>query len=268
MKKLVALFTLMLMPLLGSAQNQYFEGELVYNNFENHSKIVLKLSKGMAYNGKRTVRVLMKGSVVHIIDEMLHFHTLLIPDENKAIIFNDYLKRGQQFPYNEYMKTYLSQYSISKDKVKGTFTKTGEKEQVLGHTCDLLKGKVSASSVKTDLEAWVLPDYKIHDSYRCVVYGMDIDGLALKWAYKTVGKIPLIGEMRSYVLSELVEINARKVTDAEIKVPEGFTIVESTSPFKVLGLYKDTKKYMKEHGMYPDDLEKEVTYKTEDEWSF
>ena len=173
--------------------------------------------------------------LVHIIDEMLHFHTLLIPDENKAIIFNDYLKRGQQFPYNEYMKTYLSQYSISKDKVKGTFTKTGEKEQVLGHTCDLLKGKVSASSVKTDLEAWVLPDYKIHDSYRCVVYGMDIDGLALKWAYKTVGKIPLIGEMRSYVQSELVEINARKVTDAEIKVPEGFTIVESTSPFKVLG---------------------------------
>lgn len=60
MKKLVALFTFLLTALLGSAQNTYFEGELVYNNFENHSKIVLNLSKGMAYNGKRTVRVLLK----------------------------------------------------------------------------------------------------------------------------------------------------------------------------------------------------------------
>ena len=132
MRKITAIFTFLLTALTGSAQNKYFEGELVYNNFENHSKIVLKLSKGMAYNGKRTVRVLMKGSVVHIIDEVLHFHTLLVPEENKAIIFNDFLKRGQQFPYNEYVKTYLSQYSISKDKVKGTFTKTGETEQVLG----------------------------------------------------------------------------------------------------------------------------------------
>ena len=268
MKKLTALFTFLLTVLLGSAQNKYFEGELVYNNFENHSKIVLKLSKGMAYNGKRTVRVLMKGSVVHIIDEVLHFHTLLVPDENKAIIYNDFLKRGQQFPYDEYIKTYLSQYSISKDKVKGTFTKTGETEQVLDHTCDLMKGKVSASSVKTDLEAWVLPDYKIHDSYRCVAYGMDVNGLALKWAYKTIGKVPLIGEMRSYVQSELVEMNAREVTDAETSVPENFSIVKSTSPFKVLGLYKDTKKYLKEHGMYPDDIDKEVTYQTEEEWSF
>ena len=268
MKKLTALFIFLLTALLGSAQNKYFEGELVYNNFENHSKIVLKLSKGMAYNGKRTVRVLMKGSVVHIIDEVLHFHTLLVPDENKAIIFNDFLKRGQQFPYNEYVKTYLSQYSISKDKVKGTFLKTGETEQVLDRTCDLLKGKVSAMSVKTDLEAWVLPDYKIYDSYRSVVYGMDIDGLAFKWAYKTIGKVPLIGEMRSYVQSELVEINAREISDAEMNVPEGFSIVESTSPFKVLGLYKDTKKYLKAHNMYPDDIEKEVTYQTEEEWSF
>lgn len=72
MKKLTALFIFLLTALLGSAQNKYFEGELVYNNFENHSKIVLKLSKGMAYNGKRTVRVLMKGSVVHVADRDLH----------------------------------------------------------------------------------------------------------------------------------------------------------------------------------------------------
>lgn len=259
---------LLCFALMAGAQDKFFEGELVYDNFENHSKIVLKLSKGMAYNGKRTVRVLMKGSVVHIIDEVLHFHTLLVPDEKKAIIFSDFLKRGQQFPYDEYVKTYLSQYSISKNKVKGTFAKTGETEQVLDHTCDLLKGKVSASSVKTDIEAWVTPEYKIHDSYRTVVYGMDIEGLALKWAYKTVGKVPLIGEMRSYVQSELREFTPRQVSDAEMSVPEGFTIAESTSPFKVLGLYKDTKKYLKENGMYPDDMEKEVTYQTEEEWSF
>lgn len=268
MKKLFTTFLFLLAALASSAQENYFEGELVYDNFENHSKMVLKLSKGMAYNGKRTVRVLMKGSTIHFIDDVLHFHTLLIPSENKAIIFSDFLKRGQQFPYEDYVKTYLSQYSISKGSVKGTFEKTGQTETILDRSCNVMKGKVAASSVKTDLEAWVTHDYKVYDSYRAFTYGMEVDGIAMKWAYKTVGKIPLLGEARSYVQSELVEMKAREVSAEELSVPEGYKIVESKSPFKVVGLYSDTKKYMKAQGIYPDDIEKEVTYKTEDEWSF
>jgi hypothetical protein len=268
MKKLLTIILFLLTALTSSAQENFFEGELVYDNFENHSKMVLKFSKGMAYNGKRTVRVLMKGSVIHMIDNVLHFHTLLFPDENKAIIFSDFLKRGQQFPYDEYVKTYLSQFSISKGSVKGTFEKTGETEMVRDRSCHIMKGKVSVSGVKTDLEAWVSQEYKIYDSYRTFTFGMDIDGIAMKCAYKTVGKIPLLGEARSYVQSELVEMKTREVTDEELSVPEGYKIVESSSPFKVVGLYNDTRKYMKAQGIYPDDIDKEVTFKTEDEWSF
>lgn len=268
MKKLTTVLLLLCMALMASAQDKYFEGELIYDNFENHSKIVIKLSKGMAYNGKRVVRVLMKGSTIHMIDEVLHFHTLLKPDEDKAIIFSDILERGQEFPYAEYVKEYLSTFSISQGKVKGTFANMGEKEDVLGHSCDLFKGKVSASSVKTDLEAWTTTAFKIHDSFRAIANGMDLEGLALKFAYKTVGKIPLMGEARSYVQSELREMNAREVTDEEISIPASYKLVKSKSPFKVVGLYSDTKKALKARGEYPDEMEQEVTYKTEDEWSF
>ena len=122
-KSIIILSLLMCMCMCvqsGYAQeDNYFEGEIAYRNFENHNKLVLKLSKGMAYNGARDVKILMKGANMHIIDESLHMHTLLLPEENKAVIYNDLLKRGQEFPFNAYVNTYLSALSPNDRVING-----------------------------------------------------------------------------------------------------------------------------------------------------
>ena len=76
--------------------------------------------------------------------------------------------------------------------------------------------------------------------------------------------------MNSFVASEVQEIKERLVSDDEMSVPKNYEIKVSDSPFKVVGLMKDTKKYLKKKKMYPGDAEKDldVTFKIEEEWEF
>ena len=264
--------------LTSHTQNErFFEGDIIYRNFENHNKTVIKFSSGMAYNGSRTVRVIMKGYNIHIIDESMHMHTLLLPNEDKAIIFNDLLKKGQQFPFAEYVNNYLTALSPNDRVVSGTtisskstISDTGIKKDYMGQTCSVYKGQVISNngSSTSEVELWVSSKFDIYKSYWYFLNDIQVPGIALKWTYDTKGKIPLFGQMSSYVASEAKEINERIVADEEMQVPENYDIVVSKSPFKVLSLYRAAKKYLIKNNQYPTQLETDVTYKIEDEWDF
>lgn len=270
------LFSIFVLPISAQSEN-FFEGEIMYRNFENHNKLVIKFSKGMAYNGARNVKVIMKGYNIHIIDESLHMHTLLLPNEDKAIIFNDLLKRGQQFPFSEYVNNYLTSLSPENRTVSGviisstsTIKDTGETKEYKGQICNIYRGQVISNngSATSDVELWVTSKYDIYKCYWYFLNGIHVPGIVLKWTYDTKGKVPLFGQMSSYVASEIKAINERDVAEEEMQVPSGYDIVVSKSPFKVLGLYKDMKKYLMKNKMYPTQLESEVTYKIDDEWDF
>ena len=49
-------------PAKGTA---YFEGALLYRNYEFHSSIIRKYSYGRAYNGERSIKVIMKGGKIY-----------------------------------------------------------------------------------------------------------------------------------------------------------------------------------------------------------
>ena len=258
-------------------EDNYFEGEIAYRNFENHNKLVLKLSKGMAYNGARDVKILMKGANMHIIDESLHMHTLLLPEENKAVIYNDLLKRGQEFPFNAYVNTYLSALSPNDRVINGmtipassTVGNSGNVKEYMDQSCDIYSGKISANNggVTTDVELWISPNYSIYKSYWAFLNGIEVPGIALKWVLDQKGSVPILGKMSSYIASEVKELTERPIADEEMQVPADYNIVASTSPFKVLGLYKDMKKYLTKNKMYPTQQESVVTYKIDDEWEF
>lgn len=74
----------------------YFEGMLLYRNYEFHSPVIRKFSFGNAYNGERSVKVVMKGNKIHIVDESLHMHTIILPDANIGYIYSDVAKQGNQ----------------------------------------------------------------------------------------------------------------------------------------------------------------------------
>lgn len=281
--RLILLFTIIsyAFSLAGYAQSKkHFEGEIVYRNFENHNKLVRKLSKGMAYNGSRTVKVLLKSYNMHIIDESLHIHTLLLPDENKIIVFNDLLKKGQAFSFGTYAESYLSAYSPDPRNISGQIleneysVKKTSKTDYMGQSCDIYKGQITAKTgaggAVCNAEIWVSPQYTIYKSYWYFLNGIQVPGIALKWTTDQHGKVPLLGTMSSYVASEVKEIKERSIADEEMQVPSDCQIVTSDSPFKILRLYKDTRKYLKKNKMYPADAEEdtEVTYKIEEEWDF
>jgi hypothetical protein len=212
----------------------------------------------------------------------MKFHTLLLPSENKVIIYSDYLKRGQQFDYTNYVNTYLGQLSPNdnggsdsdvKSSRTSTVEKTGKKIDYLGQECEIYKGVVTSTvefcdPAVSNIELWVSNKYSIYKSYWSFLYGVQVPGIVTKWSYDQKSKIPLMGTLSSYVASELKEIHERTVSDDEMKVPDGYEIKISSSAFKVLGLYKDNKKYMMKNKIYPTQKESDVTYSIDDKWDF
>ena len=275
---LLTVLTLCVVLFMNAQEKKSFEGEMTYRNFENHNNLVRKFSKGMAYNGARDMKIIIKGYNIHIIDETMHMHTLLLPNENKAIIYNDLLKRGQQFPFSEYVDSYLSAFSPNTRQVSTvtipapeyTIVDTGQKKEYKGEECRIFKGQVIANKggTTTDVELWVSDKYSIFKCYWYFLNGIQVPGVVMKWTYDLKGKVPMMGKMSSYVASEAKDVIEREVSADEMQVPKGYKIVVSKSPFKVLGLYGDTKKYLKKNKMYPGDEDTEVTYQIDDEWDF
>lgn len=257
-----------------------FEGEIVYRNFENHSKMVRRFSSGMAYNGARTVRVIMKGSNMHIIDESLQMHTLLLPEQSKVILYSDCLERGMEFSFGTYVNNYMMSCSPEPRYVSGvkqenkySMNKVSQGE-FNGEICDIYKVDVEAilqaGETIHQAELWVSSKYDVYKCYWYFLNGIEVPGIVLKRTLETNGKVPIFGKMNSFVASEVKEIKERAVSDDEMCVPENYDIKVSDSPFKVVGLMKDTKKYLKKKKMYPGDADKdlEVTYKIDEEWDF
>ncbi len=277
--RFVTLFIFMLLTDLLAYSQTLFEGEINYRNFENHSKAVRKFSKGMAYNGARSVRVLIKGNKVHIIDESMHLSTLLLPDEGYVIIYNDLLKQGLKCSYSNYTMTYMSQYS-PKAYIPGQMKDyevkaTDETTEIQGEPCKLYKGTITtttngASPTVTTVEVWCSTKYKVDPVYQYYLYGVEIPGVAMKWTTDQHGKVPMIGSMDSFVASEVKSITPRTVDDSEMQIPSEYELKLTDSAFKMLGIYEDTKKYLKKNKMYPTDAENdtEVTYQIEEEWDF
>lgn len=256
-----------------------FEGEISYRNFENHSKVVRKVSKGMAYNGVRNVKVIIKGKKMHIRDESIHLNTLLLPDENCVIIYNDLLKRGLKCSYSNYTQTYMAAYGpksydpgLTKEY---TIKPSGEIEIFLGEECEKYKGTVTTSTSASspavaNVEVWCSTKYKVDPVYYCYLNGVEIPGIAMKWTTDQHAKVPLFGSLDSFVASEVKSITPRNVEDSEMQLPSGYELKKTDSPFKMLRIYGDTKKYLKKNKMYPADAdnETEVTYQIEEEWDF
>jgi hypothetical protein len=252
---------------ISAQSNNYFEGDMVYRNFENYSKLTRKLASGSVYNGAKTVKIILKGVNVHIIDETSKMHTLLLPNEDKAIIFCDYIKKGQQFKYSEYVDRYMS--TFSSDRNVSTVKDIGEQKKLMGQDCERYKGVITDNDVAVcDVELFISSKYNVHESYYSFLNGIQVSGIVMKWTWNHSLSMPLFGKMKSYVASEVKEIHERPVSDDEMKVPEGYEIKISSSPFKFLGLFKANNKYMKKNKLYPDQKDSDVTFSVDNDWNF
>lgn len=275
MKKLLFSVLLLMGYTVGAmAQGNFFEGTIKYRTYESHSKVVLKFSAGQAYNGARNTKTVLKGTKAISYDESLNMYTIFDPERSKiTAVFNE-IQEAMEFDFDKYTSTY-SAYSSA----RATYTTepTDETVELLGHTCRkhliTLKPKpingVQANTV-TKIECWITDDYDIYKNYwYAFLYGLELPGITLKYTVDSKGSVPIFGKMSSYVASKVVSIEEGNVSDDLFKVPDGYKLSISESPFKYLKLIKKNIKALKAAKKYPTmAVDESVTFNVDEEWDF
>lgn len=258
-----------------SQQSKVFEGVLEYVGFENHNKKVISWSKGVAYNGVRHTTIMVKGKKVHMIDQSMHIHTILLPEEHTVYYYSDVTCTGLKLNYEKYVASYLSALDPTTENAKtqglqNHVQKRGRKASFDGHDCEIWEGEQKSKFINNTIELWSDECFSVPYDVRAFAFNLPFTGLPVKFTFSQQGKIPIIGKMSSYSAAELTSMTEKEMSDSDFLPSSDINIKVSDSPFKVLGIIKDNTKLLKKQGIYPTDAEKEtdVTYKIEDEWDF
>jgi len=254
--------------------SSYFEGALLYRSYEYHSSVVRKFSYGRAYNGERSIKVTMKGADLHIVDESMHLHTIILPGSNTGYIYSDVAKQGIKASLkflDDYLRVLDPDYQSSNGlKKMSQLRNTGESVDYKGDRCKVYKGyMMHGEDTKTDVEMWYTEKYRVHPSYRYVFGGLNPGGLLRKGIYNQSGKIPLLGSMKSLVSSELVALRSYKVPASEMRPPADIVIRQATDNKQIVDLYKENRSQLKKHKLTPKPKKtSEVKYDLRKQWDF
>ena len=251
-----------------------FEGMLLYRNYEHHNAIVRKFSAGQAYNGERTVKVTLRDNSVHIVDEDMHIHTIVIPEEDKVYMYSDVSKKGFVANGNELKKFFTGNdpdITPYPDMEKSSSLKTtGIQKYYKGDQCQVYAGQITVNdNLLTDVEMWYSDRLLANKSYCQLFNGLPVPGIVRKGIISQTGKLPLLGSLRSTVAYELVALTECKMSDAEFTPPQDITIEPYTKDTQLHSFYKNSSKALKKAKLYPEQVKtKEIDYKIGQEWDF
>ena len=253
---------------------QRFEGALLYRNYEHHSKVIRKFSLGQAYNGERTVKVVVKDNAIHINDESMHMHTIVKPSENKVYIYNDVSNEGLTARAADYLQKYLSVYdpnvSIENIKKTSTLKSTGRSVEYKGDNCKTYEGQLtSGGNMQTDVEMWYSDKLSANSSYKYLFWGLPLNGIVRKGIISQSGSIPLMGKVKSTIATELVAMKKYRVSNAEMMPPSKVKMETLTSDKQLVQFYNNSTKALKKNNLYPKiKKQKDVDYEITQQWDF
>lgn len=276
MNRFLIIMWICLIPVSGMAQKS-FEGELHYRSMENHDNNIIKYSSGMAYNGARNTTYIIKGNKTLHRDECTHMSLLLDPDNNTVILYSDLIKEGMQFNYESYAASYLGSFTKKGPSYMGLkvtptlyrFEPTGKNIDFMNYSTEYIKGRIENKTASTSFDIYRTLSFNMPKTmYAAQMYGIEVDGLIVKIVWEQINIAPGLGELKSYVCTELKGIVERPVNDSELTIPKDIKINKSKSPFKVVGLYKNNAKYLEKHNMYPTQINKDVIYRIDETWDF
>jgi hypothetical protein len=267
------------------------------------------------FNGVHKVRLIVKGDWMHMIDETTGCHIIVNNAAAKAIMesqaqkktkgaslstlfknrsnnscsfvhFCDHTKTGLDMsdsPGTQYMLTSGEMMYADGTRaplILNTFAKTTDSKSILNQNCPLYAGKMTRKmggmDQSYDVKAWVSDDLTAPAGYNWNLYGLDVPGIALKWAMKYDGghvNVMSVGELSFYIEADVVEVKPRSVADEEFNIPDGYKIKSggSSNAFKMLGYYKSVKKELIKRGIKGGDNSQKTTgvhFKTDGEWDF
>ena len=263
MKKICIALTVMFCALVQniSAQETPFEGEIVYETYENYSDYLLKMANSIWFNGVHKMRMIMKDTKMHVIDETTGVH--LIGDiANKSLVhFCEATKTGIDFSNN-----IESQLVLIK------------KSELLGQQCSLSEGRIvrtmGGMDQTYDVKTLTADNIPAPQVFPYNLLGLEVKNLPLKWIYKyDGGHVGFgVGELSIYYEADVIEINPRAVNDDEFVIPADYNITKkSMNAFSLMKYYSGVKKQLVKMGIKGGDNSQKtsgVHYKTEGEWGF
>lgn len=261
--------------------NGVFEGEIVYETFENYSDYILKMPNSVYVNGVHKMRLIVKGDKMHMIDETTKCHTIV---DGTYTYFCEITKTALQFKSPDYFMAAIDRDQElargQKNKlVSNTYAKTSKKETINGNECTLYEGDIihdaGSMSQKYSMHAYCT-DIKAPYGYRYHMWGAPVDKIASKWILKyDGGSVAMlgIGELSFYMEGDVISVNPRAVSDSEFTVPSDIKVSSGslTNVFKLMGFFKGIKKALEKAGIKGGDKDAKTTgvhFKTQDEWDF
>lgn len=249
-----------------------FEGALLYRSYEYHSGVVRRFSNGRAYNGERTTLVKMRGQDVHIIDETMHLHTLIVPAEGRMYLYSDVLPwglQGDQQYLQQFCGLYDPDYNHPDMPKTSTLKVTGDEVTYKGDRCGVYRGQIKmGDSGETDVELWFSPRLKGNVNYKYFVWGIPVGGVIRKGIISNTGSVPLLGKLKSTIAMELMALTGYKVPASEMRPPSNIEI--KNVDVKLLNkFYDENTKALKKAKMYPKKLSsKDAKLQLQQQWDF
>ncbi len=291
-----------------NAQEQKpFEGEIVYETFENYSDMLKKNGGGASvyFDGAHKMRLILKGSKMHLIDETTKCHVIVDADVLDALLngegkkkewfdgyvhFCDLTKTGYDFTKDGSSYLFLAPGAIKNGYGVTTpaasdykYVETSEKEDILGKECIKYKGQLSRNYSGMQYKYGVyasVSDIPAPKVYPWAVYGLQTSNILMKWAFKLDGgqisKALTLGmaggEISLYIEAEVTEIIPREVSDEEFVIPADYKIIKKKSTLGgalgMLKYYRGINKELKKRGIKGGERSSDAKYKTEESWDF
>lgn len=261
-----------------------FEGEICYETFENYSDYLLKMGNSIIFNGVHKMRLILKGSKMHLIDETTKCHTIGNVDFKSIVHFCDYTKTGMDFSKNLESQLTLAPRDIivSKSTCKltsNTFEKKDKFTTLLNHDCQLFEGEMQRTmggmNQKYTVKSYVANDIKMPVSYPYAIYGLETPGAALRWSFKYDGghiSLMKVGELSFYIEADVTSITPRSVSDQEFAIPADYKISKGAmNAFALMKYYSGVRKQLEKLGIKGGDNSQKksgVHYKTDGEWDY
>ena len=276
----------------GNAQEEkLFEGEIVYETFEHYSDALKNQFNFSFSDGVHKIRLIIKGSKMHMIDETTHIHAIADDAGPSYTEYCEWTKKGfvrrkdlidvqlmlssrdlrVDLGFNDIMILPLLSNSFSKK----TITKT-----ILDTPCTLYEGDICrkvGNEQTYSIKAYV-SNLSAPAGYKYNLNGLEIPGIALQWRIKldfghVKGVVGFVkgGEHSMYIEADVTEIKPRKVDDEEFEIPSDYNIINANKAFAVLKYQSEVKKQLKKQGIIGGNNQEKTTgvhYKTDEEWEF
>ena len=274
---------------------QPFEGELEIETYENYSEYLQRMGNSLYFNGVHKLKIILKGSKVHVIDETTGCHVIANDgtpagssksgnDSGMSYIhFCDLTKTGLNYGTNiNAMRIFLSEkdlkiYNSNAPITSYTFAPTSTKKTILDKECVLYQGDINRKmgmDQNYEVKAWV-SDIVAPAGFKWALYCLETPGIPLKYSYKYYGghvSVMNIGELSIYYEADVTKITPREVSDSEFEVPADYKISKGAkNVFALLKYYKGIKKELVKAGIKgaPNETKSSgVHYQTNDEWDF